>query len=247
MGTPLPRHSTARPRTRLIAVTVVLVVLAVIVAAVLLRPGRGEPDDAGASTTAEASEPAAAEPGAPAGGRTPDDAPTSDDAPAPDDAAPAGDEPLAPPPPAAGDARVAAPPPEQPVGTATGAPVGVGAAAPLADGVSATVRTVTPVQTTAQGPGERAGDGAVVRLEVRNDGAGPVDLSTLTVTASARGETPAPPSSSGVADPLAGPLDVGQVRAGTYVFTLPPGSPASSLVLRVGLAGSATVATVRAG
>lgn len=238
MGTTIPRHGTGKRPVRLIAIAVVVALIAVgaVIATLLLR---GSDDDAGP----DGAPPAAGAPesgdrsGATREGGEGEGEP----------AAPSGDRALAPAPtPAPGDARVAAPEPDQPVGTETAAPVGTGAPAPLAEGVIATVRTITPVRTVPRGAGEKAGSGAVVRLDVRNDTGAPIDLSALTVTATAGDDVPAAPSSGGVAAPLAGSLPGGESRAGTYVFTLPSGAAPSSLQVRAGLAGSPTVVTIRA-
>lgn len=236
MGTTVPRHSTAKRPARLIALAVVVVLLAVGAVTVTLLL-RGSDDDAARDDAPPAA-------GALASGDRPAATRGGSEG---DGPAASGDRALAPPPPPTpGDARVAAPEPDRPVGTDTAAPVGTGAPAPLAEGVIATVRTITSVRTVPRGAGEKAGAGAVVRLDVRNETGEPVDLSALTVTATAGDDVPAPPSSGGVAAPLAGPLSSGGSRAGTYVFTLPPGASPSSLLVRAGLAGSPTVVTVRA-
>lgn len=236
MGTTIPRHGTAKRPVRLIAIAVVVALVAVgaVVATLLLR---GPDDDAGP----DGAPPAAEAPGS--GERSGATREGGERKPV----APSGERALAPAPtPVPGDARVAAPEPDQPVGTETAAPVGTGAPAPLAEGVVATVRTITPVRTVPQGAGEKAGSGAVVRLDVRNDTGAPLDLSALTVTATAGDDVPAAPSSGGVVAPLTGALPGGESREGTYVFTLPSGAAPSSLQVRAGLAGSPTVVTVRA-
>lgn len=244
MGTSPARHATSRSRTRVIVIAVVVALFAAgaLVATFLQRASDGAAPDGvasgGAGTVVTGGpSPGARGDGEGSGGLASSSSDDGDGATAP----------LAPPPaPVPGDARVAAPEPDRPVGTATAAPVGTGAPAPLAEGVVATVKTVTPVRTVPRGAGEKAGSGAVVRLDVRNDSGSPVDLSTLTVTATAGDGVPAAPSSGGVAAPLTGPLAGGGSRAGTYVFTLPIGATPSSLVVHAGLAGSPTVVTIRA-
>lgn len=225
----LQRHTARHPRATLwVVLAVVLAVAAGIGITAAVRQGR----DAAATATTDPTAAPSARPTPTTPAPSPSDPDPTSAAPAP--TAP-GDAPAPPP----------APAPEQPVGVSTAPPVDVGAPATLADGVTATVRTVTPVRTVPQGPGDRAGPGVVVRLAVRNGSGAAVDLSTLTVTATAAG-VPAPPSDGGVAAPMAGSLAAGDEASGTYVFRTPTAG-ASPVLVQIGLAGSPEVAVVQQG
>lgn len=228
----LPRHTARPPRTVVwVVLAVALAVAAGIGITAAVRQGRDTAATATADPTAAPS--ARPTPTTPAPSPSPSD-PGGPTGAAPDQSAP-GDAPAPPP----------APAPEQPVGVSTAPPVDVGAPATLSDGVTATVRALTPVRTVPQGPGDRAGPGVVVRLAVRNGSGADVDLSTLTVTATAAG-LPAPPSDGGVAAPMAGSLAAGDEASGTYVFRTPTAG-ASPVLVQVGLAGSPEVAVVQQG
>jgi hypothetical protein len=101
--------------------------------------------------------------------------------------------------------------------------VGPGEPAALTADVTVTVRGLTAVSVGAQGPGEVAGPGVRVDLEVRNDSSEPFDLGTLAVNASTDG-TPAIPSDSAPAKALSGQLVRGRTATGVYVFTVPKGA-----------------------
>ena len=109
--------------------------------------------------------------------------------------------------------------------------VSVGEPSDFGDGLIATVTRVENADLEATGPGEIAGPGVIVHLEIRNDTSGPVDLGLLAVNAS-YGGTPAVPRLFVSVDPLAGPLGPGERRSGTYAFQV-PADQRSSVVIDV--------------
>ena len=216
----LPRHASRHRRVPTAVLAAVVLAVAVGAGAVAVTHQAG--------TSARA--PASADPAAPSRQA----APARPAPPRPTGASPTGASPIDPP----ATEPTTAPPPTtvgQPPPPAPGADV----PATLAPGVVATVRTVTPVRAVPPAAGGAAGPGAVVRLAVRNDSGAAVDLSGLTVDATAAG-APAPQSQGGVAAPLAGTLDAGRQTSGTYVFAT-PASADGPLLLRVGLPGSPAV------
>jgi hypothetical protein len=121
----------------------------------------------------------------------------------------------------------AGPPP--PVETATPSaaattlpPREIGQTADLAQGIVVSVVSVRERSLKASGPGEVAGPGVVVRLEVRNATAKDFDLTTLAVNATYGDDaTPAPPGAAADAPGLSGTLKAGAETTGTYAFKVP--------------------------
>ena len=131
------------------------------------------------------------------------------------------------------------------VGISTLAPVGVGAPAPFRDvGLSAKVLSIDPVQLTAQGPGEIAGPGVSVKVELQNTGSTPVDLSGVVVNSSYGSGPPAVATESKPAAPLSGKLPPGQTSQGVYAF-LVPRNATDSVVVEVDYSGSSNIVLIR--
>ncbi len=141
------------------------------------------------------------------------------------------------------------PPPPGPtgppaVGVSSPAPVPVGEAAAFGEGLVATVLTIEPVQVDARGPGEIAGSGAAVTLELVNDGTAPVDLGGIAVNAYFDDAVPATGNSAPPAAPVSGDLQPGDSRQGVYLFQLPAAS-IGSVVVEINYSGSPNVVLIR--
>lgn len=99
-------------------------------------------------------------------------------------------------------------------------PVEVGRFEDLGGGVTTTVTSWKEVDATAEVPGDVAGPGIAVTVELRNGSDAPIDASSLVVGALAEGAT-APPNSGPPSDPLEGTLAPGDEARGVYVFRVP--------------------------
>lgn len=76
------------------------------------------------------------------------------------------------------------------------------------------------ITTQAQIPGEIAGPGLAIKVELRNDSDAPIDISSLVVTLYDSTGAPAGEISSG-SDLVRGTMAPGERLAGTYQFTIP--------------------------
>jgi hypothetical protein len=163
---------------------------------------------------------------------------SSGEAPAPTNpiGAPLVTEAAAPPPPGATGAPVA--------GITTLPPVPVGQDSPFGGGLVAKVVRIDPVQIAAQGPGEIAGPGASVTVQLDNGGQAPVDLAGVVVNAYDRAGTPTSGSDSKPAAVLTGALGPGESKQGVYVFQSGAGDPAA-LTVEINYSGSPHVVLVR--
>jgi hypothetical protein len=99
-------------------------------------------------------------------------------------------------------------------------PVGIGVASPLAANLTATVTKLEATKLKAAGPGDVAGPGVIVTVEIRNDTAQTVNLDLMAVTANYGKDTPASPN-RGATTSLAGQLAPGQSKSGSYGFRVP--------------------------
>lgn len=134
----------------------------------------------------------------------------------------------APAPPAPGPSRAApapaptitslAPVPDVPRRTLP--PVPANGTAEVGGGVRARLLGARQVQVAARGPGETAGPGVAVQLQVSNTSAAAVPLDDARLSASYAGQE-ASPVSGAPARPLTGQLEPGGTRSGTYVFQVP--------------------------
>jgi hypothetical protein len=160
-----------------------------------------------------------------------------------DDAAPA----ASPTPPPSG----AAAGPQPPVVTATpslGAttlpPRQVGQAAALDEGLQVAVTKVSEKDLEASGPGEIAGAGVVVQVEVTNSTGKDFDLTALAVNATYDKDTPAPPSDAENAPGLRGTVKAGAKATGTYAFRVPK-AKADSLTVDITSSTSTNIVIFR--
>ena len=97
----------------------------------------------------------------------------------------------------------------------------VGQAAAIDKGLEVSVTKVSEKNLAASGPGEVAGAGVVVRVEVKNSTGKDFDLTALAVNATYSGGTPASPGDAENAPGLTGALKAGKTVAGTYAFRVP--------------------------
>jgi hypothetical protein len=102
-------------------------------------------------------------------------------------------------------------------------PVGVGTEAPLTPRqIFVTVTKIKAQMLGARGPGETAGPGVVVTLEVRNASDAPFGLNGLAVNAHYGNGIPAVPNRV-PGEPLVGTLAPGQHKSGLYEFHIARG------------------------
>lgn len=141
-----------------------------------------------------------------------------------------------PPPPGATGAPV--------IGISTLPPVPVGEPASFGGGLVARVAQIDQLQLEARGPGEIAGPGVGVTVELKNESADPIDLGGVVVNASYGNGAPASASGAAPAAPASGALPAGETRRGVYVFQV-PSEDAGSLVVEVNYNGSPNVVLIR--
>ena len=103
----------------------------------------------------------------------------------------------------------------------TAAPVSLTETADFGGGVTVDLASIESVTTTAQGPGEVAGPGLVIKIRIKNGSSAAVPLNAVNVTVSDGAQTPASPMSAAPAAPFSGDLAPGAEATGVYVFTLP--------------------------
>jgi hypothetical protein len=130
------------------------------------------------------------------------------------------------------------------IGVSTLPPVLVGEPAPFGDGLIANVVRIDQLQLEAHGPGEIAGPGVGVTVELKNESANPIDLGGIAVNASYRNGVPASASETAPAAAAAGALPPGETRRGVYVFQVPR-EDVGSLVVEVNYNGSPNVVLIR--
>lgn len=123
-------------------------------------------------------------------------------------------------------------------------PVPVGQPAAFGGGLVAKVATIDPIDVNAQGPGEIAGPGVAVNVDLSNESKDPIDLGGVVVNAYYGGGTPAGSTAGAPAAPAAGPLAPGETKRGVYVFQVPR-AQAGSLVVEVNYSGSPNVVLIR--
>lgn len=124
-------------------------------------------------------------------------------------------------------------------------PVAVDEPAWFGNDLVVTVTGIEPAELEARGPGQTAGPGVVVTLEVRNAGAAPIDAGGVVVNAAYGHATPADPNYSDAAEPLSGMLEPGATATGSYAFRV-PSDQVDSLVLDIHHATSPNVVVVEA-
>jgi len=102
--------------------------------------------------------------------------------------------------------------------------VAVGQASPLGANLFATVTKVEAMKLEARGPGDVAGPGVLVSLEIRNDTGKPINLNLLAVNASYGDGVPASPVLGAPGPRLSGRLAAGDAKTGRYEFGVPGGA-----------------------
>lgn len=121
----------------------------------------------------------------------------------------------------------------------------MGNAAHLTSGIAVTIKKVSPTTVQAQGPGEIAGTGVAVVVEVKNSSSDPFDLGSVAVNATYGKGVPAIRSNAAPAKDLAGPLAPGRTATGTYVYTMPH-NQLSTLKIDVSSGSAADIAVFHA-
>jgi hypothetical protein len=108
-------------------------------------------------------------------------------------------------------------------------PVGVGTPSELGGNFIVTVTAIEPTTFSTEGPGQTAGPGVLVKIEVRNDTGAPIDLAGIAVNAHYGENVPASPS--GPPDTtLSGIVAPGARATGEYGFRVPDGQQGSVVV-----------------
>lgn len=105
----------------------------------------------------------------------------------------------------------------------TNAPVAVTDTADYGNGVTVALTTLDSITTTAELPGEIAGPGVAVTVQIVNSGGDAIDLGAVVVDLADAAGTPALPMTTSPAAPFSGSLAAGGTASGVYVFTLPTG------------------------
>ena len=101
----------------------------------------------------------------------------------------------------------------------TAAPVDIDETATFPGSVSATITSITSVETDASLPGEIAGPGVAIAMEFENGSTEPLDLSSVVVDLVDADGLSATPINNGT-EPFSGTLDAGATQPATYVFTI---------------------------
>lgn len=128
-------------------------------------------------------------------------------------------------------------------GITTLPPVAVGEPAPFGQGLVARVVTVEPVQVEARGPGEIAGSGVAVTLELINESDADIDLDGIAVNSFYGDGIPATDNSAPPSAPVSGSLPPGESRQGVYLFQI-PGDETDSVTVEINHSGSPNVVLV---
>lgn len=89
-------------------------------------------------------------------------------------------------------------------------------------GVTAKIVSIDAVQAEAHGPGEVAGPGLKIVVEVTNGTAKAISLDAVVITVYDSEDRPGVQMSMSGSDPMRGSLAAGKSAKGTYVFTLSP-------------------------
>ncbi|MGH8976791.1 MAG: hypothetical protein ACRDV7_01860 [Acidimicrobiia bacterium] len=108
-------------------------------------------------------------------------------------------------------------------------PVAVGTPAELAGNFVVIVTSIEPTTFATEGPGQTAGPGVIVKIEVRNDANAPIDLAGIAVNAHYGENVPAPPSGPSDAT-LSGTVAPGARATGEYGFRVPEDQRGSVVV-----------------
>jgi len=88
-------------------------------------------------------------------------------------------------------------------------------------GLTAKLVSIKNIRAEAQLPGEVAGAGLAITIDVTNTGTKPADLSTVVVTLLDSDQAPGNEMTTKPSDPLTGMVRAGKTARGVYVFTVP--------------------------
>jgi hypothetical protein len=88
------------------------------------------------------------------------------------------------------------------------------------NGVTVTIRSVTPIQTKATLPGEISGPGYAVVVSITNGSGKSITVNNVVVTMQDHAKTPGSPMEGAPAKPFRGTLAKGASADGTYVFAM---------------------------
>jgi len=102
----------------------------------------------------------------------------------------------------------------------TKAPVSLSVAASYGTGVTARMVKIDNIKTVAQLPGEIAGPGVALTVEITNSSTRVVELNSVVVDLIDVRGVPAIPMTAAPASPFAGSVAPGKSATGVYVFTL---------------------------
>lgn len=136
-------------------------------------------------------------------------------APAPETTAPPATTPV--PAPGGGDINQTVPEVE----ITSNSPVPLTETADFGNGVTVNLAAIQSITTEAQLPGEIAGPGVQVTVDIVNSSSDAIDLGAVIVDLADAAGTPAIPMSASPASPFVGSLAAGQTATGVYVFTVP--------------------------
>lgn len=109
--------------------------------------------------------------------------------------------------------------PEVPMSSA--APVPLTETAQYGNGVAVSLPGIEALTTTAELPGEIAGPGLKVSVQITNSSAATIDVGNVVVDLQDSHGVPAIPMSASPASPFAGSVEAGGTATGVYVFTAP--------------------------
>jgi hypothetical protein len=123
--------------------------------------------------------------------------------------------------------------------------VGVGQPSPLAPNLTATVTKVESMKLKAQGPGDIAGPGVLVTVEIRNDTTQAVNLDLIAVNAHYGNDIPASPNRGAPGPTLEGQVEPGQSKSGSYGFRVPD-SVTGLITIDIQHSGSPNIVIVQA-
>jgi hypothetical protein len=88
------------------------------------------------------------------------------------------------------------------------------------NGVTVTIRSVTPIQTKATMPGEISGPGYAIVISIKNGSDKSITVNNVVVTLQDHAKTPGSPMEGSPAKPFRGSLANGASADGTYVFAM---------------------------
>ena len=123
--------------------------------------------------------------------------------------------------------------------------VAVGEPSPLGENLFATVTKVEAVELKAKGPGDVAGPGVLVTLDIRNDTTLNVNLDLIAVNASYGAGTPASPNRGAPGPTLSGNLAPGATKTGRYGYRVPQGET-GKIVIDIQLSSAPNIVVVDA-